>query len=100
MNWLQVDLKQQAVINRVKIYNRRGSYSVRLRDATIEISDSEDMTQSKQLCASFSSITTESQIENFNCIVPMIGRYVRLTQRNINETYLNIPEMQVWGYFN
>ena len=66
INWLQVDLEQKVLIYRVKIYNRKTASS-RLRDATIEIADSDDMILNKQLCASFWDITTTNQIENFNC---------------------------------
>ena len=99
VNWLQVDLIHQSVINRVKIYNRMDCCSERLQNAEIHISDDEFMSINLQLCSSFFNITTTNQIENFNCRVPMVGRYVRLTQQH-DPFALSICEMQIFGYFN
>ena len=98
-SWIQVDLVQTAVINRVKIYNRSDGISAnRLKNVLIEIADSSDMSLNPRSCASFSEVTDKvTQIENSNCTYPMVGRYVRLTQHN--DEPLNICEMQVYGFY-
>ncbi|XP_057303182.1 uncharacterized protein LOC130640682 [Hydractinia symbiolongicarpus] len=95
--WLRVDLQKSCIITRVKIYNLI-SHAYRLKNAKIEVAASSDMLKSKQICAKVPKITTLDQIQSFDCSPYTTGRYVQLIKKR--EEYLNVCEMQVFGYEN
>ena len=97
INWIQVDLEATFVISRVEIYNRIDCCWDRLYNVTIDVSFSDDMSN-KQQCTSFLLITTESQIESFNCKDSTMGRYVRITQRHNKPEEFHLCEIQVFGW--
>lgn len=93
--WIQVDLEIVAIVNYIKIFNRLGDYSDRIKNARIYVSREEFQqpeSDSKNLCA---SADDDFEIMTFNCLTKMIGRYVQLKLETIN--FLHINEMQVYG---
>lgn len=94
-SWIQVDLGILAIVKYVKIFNRLGAYSDRIKNARIYVARKEFQepeTDSKYLCA---SVDDDFETETFNCLAKMIGRYVQLKLETIN--FLHINEMQVFG---
>ena len=95
--WLQVDLLAAAIIDYIIIYNRNdyAHAADRLRNVRVDVSNDETFKDSKQLCTKFEKITDPHQIQKFECVAKIKGRYVRLSMNAI----LHICEMQVYGYY-
>ena len=98
-SWLEIDLIRKAWIKKLIIYNRNdaGFVAARFKSADVFVADSLDMIQNKQLCVYIAAITTPTQIQTFECMKYIVGRYVRI-QLRITE-FLHLCEVEILGTY-